>query len=163
VGLPIHDAARRAIAHAGHVLATDIEHAEDDLSKLIGHGRYHQQQAPATTAATEAPVSLISTLEDDAKELLAKAKEQATKAEDFVSNSIPTALADIKKLDGNPAFDALLAAAHVPASALDGVVTILNTLASVFPKDDPAPAASEPVSADVPQPVAAGPVVAGQA
>ncbi|HEX4429859.1 MAG TPA: hypothetical protein VHZ96_11390 [Frankiaceae bacterium] len=163
MGLPIHDAARRAIAHAGHVLATDIEHAETDLSKLTHHGRYHQQQAPATTAATEAPVSLTSTLKNDAEEVRSKAKEFADKAEEFFSSKLPDALTDVEKLEGNPVAEALLSALHVPASALNGVVEVINTLAKAFPKDDQAAAASEPETADVPQPVAAGPVVAGQA
>lgn len=158
MALPIHDAARRAIEHAGHVLASDIEHAEDDISKLIHHSRYHQQQA---TATPEAPVSLSQTLKADAEDVRAKAKEFADKAEEFFTSKLPDALTDVEKLEGNPVAEALLSALHVPASALQGVVEVINTLADAFPKDTPSEGVS--VVPSVPEPVAAGPVVAGQA
>jgi hypothetical protein len=156
MGLPIHDAARRAIAHAGHVLATDIEHAEDDLSKLTHHRRYHQQQTPATTAATEAPVSLISTLEDDFAEV-------RDKVEEFAKSKLPTALSDIKKVEGSDLFTAVVGAAHVPPEFLSVATNFINELSAKFPKATTTETASEPETSDVPQPVAAGPVVAGQA
>jgi hypothetical protein len=158
MGLPIHDAARRAIEHAGHVLAADIEHAEDNLAKLTHHARYHQHQ---TTATPEAPVSLSQTLKNDAEEVRAKAAEFAEKAEEFFSSKLPDALTDVEKLEGNPVAEALLSALHVPSSALQWVVEGINTLAKAFPKGDEAEAVSEAPS--VPEPVAAGPVVAGQA
>jgi hypothetical protein len=153
---PIEREAWDAIRRGAHAL-------EDDLSKLTGHGRYHQQQAPATTAATEAPVSLTSTLKNDAEDVRSDLKAAAERAEEFFSSKLPAAVSDVEKLEGNPVAEALLSALHVPASALSGVVEVINTLAAAFPKDDQSAAVSEPETADVPQPVAAGPVVAGQA
>jgi flagellar hook-basal body complex protein FliE len=152
---PIEREAWDAIRRGAHAL-------EDDLSKLTGHGRYHQQQAPASPAATEAPVSLTQTLKNDAEEVRADAKAAADKVEAFLSSKLPDALGDVEKLEGNPVAEALLSALHVPADALQGVVEVINTLAKAFPKTAADTATSEP-TADVPQPVAAGPVVAGQA
>lgn len=158
MALPIHDAARRAIEHAGHVLADDIEHAEGDLAKLIHHGRYHQHQTPATP---EAPVSLTETLKNDAEAARNDLKAAAERAEEFFASKLPDALGDVEKLEGNPVAEALLSALHVPASALQGVVEVINTLSKAFPKPGEAETASDAPS--VPEPVAAGPVVAGQA
>lgn len=105
-------------------------------------------------------MSLISTLEDDFAEV-------RTKVEEFAESKLPTALSDVKKLEGNPVIDALLSATHVPQSALNGVVSVIQALADAFPKDAPSEAVSEPqeadAPADAPQPIPAGPVVAGQA
>lgn len=154
MGLPIHDAARRALAHAGHVLAEDIAHAEHDLSKLTHHSRYHQQQATANAVPEAPPMSLISTLEADFEEVRAKVEE-------FAASKLPTALDDVKKLEGNPIIPVLLEAAHVPASALQWVVEGIQAISKAFPKPGEAEAVSDAPSA--PQVPAAGPVVAGQA
>jgi hypothetical protein len=162
MGLPIHDAARRAIEHAGHVLAEDIQHAETDLSNLIHHRPYHHHDAPVTTPAPEAPpMSLTATLKQDAETARNDLKAAAERAEEFFSSKLPDALGDVEKLEGNPVAEALLTALHVPASAFQGVVEVIETLAKVFPKPDDTAAVSDAPSA--PEPVAAGPVVAGQA
>ena len=150
MGLPIHDAARRAIAHAGHVLAEDIQHAEHDLSKLIRHGRYHQQQAPATPA-TEAPMtSALSTLEAD----FGKVRDEV---ENFAKNKLPEVASIATKLDGNPVVEALLRAAHVPTEALDMAVKVIDGLEELYKPTTDAPAPSEPTAAE-PAPAAAAPV-----
>lgn len=99
-------------------------------------------------------MSLISTLESDFEEVRAKVEE-------FAASKLPSALDDVKKLEGNPIIPVLLEAAHVPASALQWVVEGIQALSKAFPKDGEAETASEAPS--VPEPVAAGPVVAGQA
>ena len=102
-------------------------------------------------------MSLISTLEEDFAEV-------RDKVEEFAASKLPAALGDVKKLEGNPVVDALLSATHVPASALNGVVSVIQALADAFPKDggsDSPTSTSEAPS--VPQPATAGPVVGGQA
>lgn len=106
-------------------------------------------------------MSLTDTLKADAEEVRAKAEEAAAKVEEFLSSKLPDALTDVEKLEGNPVAEALLSALHVPSDALQGVVEVINTLAKAFPKTGDSETASEAPS--VPEPIAAGPVVAGQA
>jgi hypothetical protein len=162
VGLPIHDAARRAIAHAGHVLATDIEHAETDLSKLTHHGRYHQQQAPATTAATEAPVSLITEIKTELASLAAKAEHVDDEAMAKVESLKATPEgAEVFELVSSLAEN--VAKSVLPAGALSTVAGMLKGVVSLATAGGVTEVSGTAEAADAPQPVAAGPVVAGQA
>lgn len=152
------DELRRGRATAQHVR----DALERDVEDLFHPRRYHQTSTPATPATEATHMSLIATLENDAADLRAHVEE-------FITSKLPAATADLKKLEGNPVIDALLAAVHVPAPALDVVVGMINSLAGLFPKPvetaapvemgQPAEAAHMPQ----PEPVPAGPTVAGQA
>lgn len=60
----------------------------------------------------------------------------------------------VEALQGNPVVDALLAAAHVPVNALSIVVDVLNGLAAIYPKPDPAAAADPAMGQPEPAPAA---------
>lgn len=106
-------------------------------------------------------MSLTETLKNDAEAARNDLKAAAERAEEFFASKLPDALGDVEKLEGNPVAEALLSALHVPSSAFQGVVEVINTLAKAFPKTGDSETVSEAPS--VPEPIAAGPVVAGQA
>jgi hypothetical protein len=147
----------------------DLRHARDTaeqhwdaFTSHTVHRRYHDHSSTATTPEGH-PMSLITTLENDAADLRAHVEE-------FITSKLPAATADLKKLEGNPVVDALLNAVHVPAPALDVVVGMINSLAGLFPKpveaapvDVAQPVEAAPADMAMPEPVPAGPTVAGQA
>jgi hypothetical protein len=126
---PIFERVLHDIGHAEH----DLQRGWDAFTSHLHHPRYHQPTATATPA-TEAPMSLVTTLEADFADVRAKVEE-------FATSKLPAAIEDAKKLEGNPVVDALLAAAHVPVNALSIVVDVLNGLAAIYPRPaDAAPA-----------------------
>jgi hypothetical protein len=114
----------------GETIFDELERGWDAFTSRVVHRPYHDRQYPATPAPEE-PVSLLATIEADAEQALGEVQK-------LVREKIPAAVADAKSLEGNPVVDALLAAAHVPVNALSIVVDVLNGLANIYPKPDPA-------------------------
>jgi hypothetical protein len=125
----------------------DLQRGWDAFRDHLPHRHYHDP-GTAATPATEAPMSVISTFEADAEEALAKVQE-------LVREKLPTALADTKKLAGNPVVDALLSAVHVPAEALSMAVTVINQLEELYKPETAAQSPADPAMGD--QPAAAEP------
>lgn len=115
-----------------------FERVWDAFESHMPHGHYHGRSV-AATPATEAPVSLIAEVKSELKSLAAKAE-----------GIDEAAAGKIEALEGNPVVDALLAAAHVPANALGIVVNVLDGLAEIYPKPDPAAAADPAMGQAVP-------------
>ena len=131
------------------------ERVWDAFTEHLHHAHYHDPDASATPA-TEDQMSLESTIEADFAEVAAKVRE-------FGETKLPAALADTKKLAGNPVVDALLSAVHMPAEALTMAVTVINQLEELYKPEsvsqapvqaDPAMGTPPAVAAD-PQPVTA--------
>jgi hypothetical protein len=110
----------------------------DATSRL---SRHHDQPGVTMTAAapavtTETQMSLITEVKTELKDLALKAE------------GIDEAAAEkIAALEGNPVVDALLAAAHVPDTALAMAVDLLNGLAGIYPMPEDAQAAAAPAEA----------------
>lgn len=117
-------------------IAERLEHDWDAFRSHLHHHGVTMQPAIARTPP-EAAMSLISTLETDFEDVRAKVVE-------FAETKLPAATADLKKLEtllGNPAVDALFAAAHVPIEAIAGlVVPVIDGLAALYQKPAAAPA-----------------------
>jgi hypothetical protein len=117
----------------------DITHIERQAWQAIHH---HPATMTAATPAPEAPMSLIATLKQDAKNLAAKFDQVDEEA-----------AAKLEQLEGNPVVDALLAVTHVPAGALTMVVDVLKGLGEIYPRpetaaaDVAAPADAQPADA----------------
>jgi hypothetical protein len=122
-------------------LEQKLEHGWDAFTSHLHPAHYHQ---PVTTAtpATEAPMSMIQTVEHEGEAVLAH-------VEDFMRRTLPTAVADAKKIEpvlSSPLVDALLRVAHVPVGAIERLlIPSIDFLAEAFPKADVA----QPVPADV--------------
>lgn len=124
----------------------DIRHGWDAFTEHIHHAHYHDPQSPAPPA-TEAPMSIISSFEADAEQALAT-------VQNLVREKLPIALADTKKLAGNPVVDALLAAVHVPAEALSMAVSVINQLEELYKPEtgSQSPADPDPAMGSQPAP-----------
>ena len=98
-------------------------------------------------------MSLVSTLEDDYREVVAKVTV-------FATYKLPAAVADAKKLEGSPVVAALLKAVDgsVPLQLLHSMVLpIIDGLVDAYAPegDSPAPAPADPAPVDPAMGVAA--------
>jgi hypothetical protein len=136
------------LEHAWDAFTRGAEHAGAEISQHLPHAHYHDPGRPSNPA-TEAPMSILTSIENEIHTLAAQAK----KIEEEV---LPAAAADAQKAEAllsSPLADALLGALHVPADAiLSAVAPVLNFLAGAYPKPadtqqvvDPAPV-QEPVA-----------------
>ena len=148
--LPIYRQALDAIDH----IENDAERRWDAFTSHLPRHRYHDPDAPATPA-TEAPdMSLITALETDYQDVLAKVEE-------FAKDKLPAAIADAKKLEGSPVVAALLTAVDgsVPMELLHSMVLpVIDGLVNAYSADTAttAPTApADPAMGVPPEPVPA--------
>lgn len=131
-------------------LVRDARHDWDAFRSHLPHRRYHDPDAVATPAP-EAPVSMLTSVENEIHALADHAKKIAEEV-------LPAAAADVAKLEGNPVAAALLSATHVPAEALPMVVDVIQRLEELYKPetDSPAPAApADPAMGSQPEPAPA--------
>ena len=94
--------------------------------------------------------NIAGTLEADFEKVKTKFDEAKAEVEGFAATKLPAVLDTAKKLDGNPVVDALLAAVHVPAEALDMAVKVINGLEELYKPETGAAAPTEtPAAAPV--------------
>ena len=95
---------------------------------------HHDQPAPG------APVSLASIAAD----VRTAAENAVAEGRKVLDDHLPQIEALGQLIDSNPVFASAEGAAHVPLELLQGVATLLDTMAAAHPKPEPAPAADVP-------------------
>ena len=123
----------------------DLERGWDAFRSHLHHGHYHDPEA-AATPATEAPMSLVSTLEADYAEVVAKVRA-------FATDKLPAVVADAKKLEGSPVVAALLKAidGSVPLELLHSMVLpIIDGLVDAYAPESGSQTPAAPADPAVP-------------
>ena len=108
---------------------------------------------PSDQPAPGAPVSLASIAADIRTGIeggIAAAENAAAEGHKLLDEHLPQAEALGQLIDSNPVFASAEGAAHVPLELLQGIATLLDTMAAAHPKPQPVPVADAPA-----EPVAA--------
>lgn len=133
----------------------------DDRQRAEDWFRRHGHDAPATTEPgdtiaaddhdTPAQGALMS-LAAIAADVRTAAENGVREISKLLDEHLPQVEALGQLIDGNPVFASAEGAAHVPLELLQGVATLLDTMAAAHPK----PEAAETAAEAAPEPVTAG-------
>jgi hypothetical protein len=126
------------------------ERVWDAFTQHLHHAHYHDPQT-AATPATEAPMSLLSTVEAEIHALA----DHARHIEQEVLPAAVTGAQDVEKLAASPVGQALLSIAHVPAGAIERLlIPAISFLSEAFPAPGAA-AVADPAMGQQPEPAPA--------